>query len=516
MPGAPHFLLSIDASTTAVKAIVWDQEGNLVAEGREAIPLDRPHPAWHEQSAEAWWQAFIHAVQSVIRQVESTQLAALCIAHQRETFVLVDEAGNALRPAIVWMDERARPLLPALEARYGRQVFHQITGKPLSGNLLPGKLAWLRQHEPDVFQRIYKVLDVHSYLVFRLTGQYCTSAASADPMGLMDMPRQTWCEAVLAEVGLTPDHMPALVLPGEVIAGVIPSAAKACGLPPGLPVVAGLGDGQSGGMGAGVTQPGEAYLNLGTAVVSGTLSARYLTERAFRTHYAGIPGLFALETVILGGTYTHRWFVDFANDLAGHGETWNEARLEALAAEVPPGASGLLLVPYWNTVLNPYWDAAASGITLGWRGFHKPAHFYRAILEGIAFEQRLATEGIEAALGGSIQGYVAFGGGSHSTLWLQIIADITGKPIYRAHAPEATALGAGILAATAMGFYPDVPQAAQAMTRRLPQRYEPDEKRLAIYERLYQEVYRHVYPALQPLVQRLTELAESEGPQEEE
>jgi sugar (pentulose or hexulose) kinase len=503
----PDLVLGIDASTTAVKAIAWERDGKAVAEGRCAIPLDRPRPAWHEQPAGGWWEAFVHAVSEVARQVETSRLAALCIAHQRETFTIVDEQGDPLRPAIVWMDERARPLLPDLESRLGKERFHRLTGKPLSGNLLPGKLAWLRQHEAEVFQRIYKVLDVHAFLVQRLTGLYRTSFASADPMGLFDMPQMTWAADVLAAVGLTTQHMPEAYPPGAMIGEVSAQAAKVCGLPAGLPVVAGLGDGQSGGLGANITQAGESYLNLGTAVVSGTVSAAYLTDRAFRTHYAGARGSYSLETVILGGTYTNRWLVDFANQLDAAGG-WDEERLDSIAQEIPPGAGGLMLVPYWNTALNPYWDAGASGVTVGWRGLHGAGHFYRAALEGIAFEQRLATEGVEAALGERVARYIAFGGGARSKLWLQIIADVTGKPVHLAHAPEATALGAGILAATAAGFFADASEAAQAMTRRLPERFEPDEKRQALYDRLFREVYRHLFPALQPLLGCLTGLAE--------
>jgi sugar (pentulose or hexulose) kinase len=505
---SPDLVLGVDASTTAVKVIAFDRAGNPLAEGRAPLSLSQPHPAWHEQSAAEWWKAFCQACQAVMASIAPRRLAGVCIAHQRETFVLVDEAGKPLRPAIVWMDERARPLLPELEAQYGKEHFHTLTGKPLTGNLLPGKLAWLRQHEPEVYARIHKILDVQAYLVFQLTGLFRTSAGSADPMGLFDMPSGAWSEQVLAAVGLSSQHMPQAFLPGSLLGAVSTAAAVACGLPASLPVFAGTGDGQAGGLGAGLAHPGESYLNLGTAVVSGSLATSYLTSPAFRTHYAAIPGAFALETVILGGTYTNRWFAEnFASYLAQPGRATEEV-LDEIAGKVPPGALGLLLVPYWNTALNPYWDAGASGVVVGWRGVHQPAHMYRAILEGMAFEQRLATEGVEQATGQRVERYIAFGGGARSTLWCQIMADVTARRVVLAHAPEATALGAGILAAAAAGIYPDVIQAAQAMTRLQPEHYQPDPKRAAFYDRLYSEVYRHLFPALQPLLDRLTSLAD--------
>jgi len=331
---------------------------------------------------------------------------------------------------------------------------------------------------------------------------------SADPMGLFDMPSGAWSEEVLAAVGLSSQHMPQAFSPGSLLGAVSAAAEVACGLPASLPIFAGTGDGQAGGLGAGLSHPGESYLNLGTAVVSGSLSPAYLTSPAFRTHYAAIPGAFALETVILGGTYTNRWFAEnFASHLAQPGRATEEV-LDDLAGKVPPGALGLLLVPYWNTALNPYWDAGASGVVVGWRGVHQPAHMYRAILEGMAFEQRLATEGVEQATGQRVERYVAFGGGARSALWCQIMADVTARSVVLAHAPEATALGAGILAAASAGFYTDVIQAAQAMTRLQPERYQPDPRRAAYYDRLYTQAYRHLFPALQPLLDRLTYLAD--------
>jgi len=180
---------------------------------------------------------------------------------------------------------------------------------------------------------------------------------------------------------------------------------------------------------------------------------------------------------------------------------------EAIAC-IPPGAEGLMLVPYWNSAMNPYWDAAASGIVVGWRGVHTRAHLYRAILEGIAFEQRLHTEGVEAALGQPVESYVAMGGGAQSERWLQIIADVTGKPVYRAVVTDAAALGAGILAATGVGLFTDVRAAAKAMTRIAPEPFVPDAGRHAFYSQLYAEVYRALFPAVQPYLQRLTALAE--------
>ena len=500
-------VIGIDSSTTACKAIAWGRDGQVVAEGRASYPLQQPRPKWYEQDAEQWWDGACTALRELLAQINAAQVEALCITHQRESFVPVDSKGRPIRNAILWLDERSHAQVTFLKQTIGGDRLHRLTGKPPTTNPSLPKIVWLMQHEPEVVARTCKFLDAHAFLVHRLTGDFRTSLACADPMGLVDMQAHAWAADLMQELGLRVDQFPDLVRPGTVIGYVNYAAATATGLPSGLPVVAGAGDGQCAGLGANATGGGRASLNMGTAVVSGTFSAVYLADRAFRTLYAPIAGNYFLETVIQGGVFTVGWFVEkFAGDLRYPSSPLSpEERLEAAAATVPPGCLGLILVPYWSNALTPYWDPAASGITIGWTGAHGREHFYRAILEGIAFEQRLVGDAMMAATGQPFNEYVVLGGGSRSNLWCQILADVTGVPIARSATAEATCLGAGILAATAAGWYPDANQAADRMTG-TGERFVPQPETQAIYDRLYREVYQPLFPTLQPLAHRLAEL----------
>jgi sugar (pentulose or hexulose) kinase len=514
-------VIGIDSSTTACKAIAWDRAGQAVAEGRAAYPLLQPRPNWYEQDAEQWWRGACAALKALLDQIDAARVDALCITHQRESFVPVDRQGRPMRHAILWLDERSHAQVALLEQAIGRERFHQVTGKPLTTNPSLTKMVWLMQHEPDVVAATFQFLDAHAFLVHRLTGEFRTSLACADPMGLVDMRTHAWSTELLErlprEPGLRIEQLPELVSPGTVIGHVQRTAAAATGLPAGLPVVAGAGDGQCAGLGARATGGGRAALNLGTAVVSGVVSAGYLTDRAFRTLYAPIAGAYFLEAVIQGGVFTVSWFVDrFAADLRNsEGQKDRspspEEILETAAAQVPPGSLGLMLVPYWNHAMTPYWDTAAAGITVGWTGAHGRQHFYRAILEGIGFEQRLVGDAMMEATGRPFSEYVVMGGGSRSDLWCQIVADITGVPVARSATAEATCLGAGILAATAAGWYPDAVTAADSMTG-TGARFEPEPETQATYDRLYREVYRSLFPTLRPLIHRLTELTHDPRP----
>jgi xylulokinase len=292
-----------------------------------------------------------------------------------------------------------------------------------------------------------------------------------------------------------------------VIGELKEEVARELELPGGLPVVSGAGDGQAAGLGANITEPGRAYLNLGTAVVSGAYSENYSWGDEYRVLSGPIPGTYTLETLLAAGTYTVSWFVEkFAGikaDELGIGLSAEQV-LEAAAAQVRPGSGGLLAVPYWNNALTPYWDLAARGVMLGWTGAHGKEHAYRAILEGIAFEQRLMTEAAEAGLEKPVQHVLALGGGSRSPLWCQIVADVMQRPVSVTREIESTCLGAGMLAAAAVGMHEGIREAASAMSG-TGAHFEPDDKRATLYERLYTEVYREIYPALRPLFTALAD-----------
>jgi xylulokinase len=499
----PDLVLGIDCSTTASKAVAWDGHGQAVAEGRAPLELRSPHPGWGEQRAEAWWEATIAAVRAVTGQIAPDRIAALAVTHQRETFVPVDPAGRPLRDAILWLDERSRPQLAALDRRVGHDAIHRLTGRPPSMTQSLPKLLWLVEHEPALAAAAAKIVDVGAFLGHRLTGAWATSLASADPMGIVDMARGVWADGLIEQIGLRPDQFCRLVPPGSPLGTVTRAAAERTNLPLGTPVVAGAGDGQAACLGAGVTAPGRAYVNLGTAIAGGTAAPRYLTDRAFRTCCGAVPGTFVLESVLRGGTATVSWFMDhFADPRLGPGAF---DAYEAEARDLPPGASGLMLVPYWNQVMNPYWDPAASGIVVGWNGGHRRHHLYRAILEGIAFEHRLAVEGIAAASGEAIGEHVILGGGSRSGLWCQIVADVLGAPVARARSADATNLGAGVLAAFGAGWFRTVEDAATTMTGTTDS-FLPSPDAAGRYDQLYREVYRHLFPSLRPHLDRLTEL----------
>jgi sugar (pentulose or hexulose) kinase len=504
---ASPLVIGVDSSTTATKALAWDRNGRIAAQARAGLPTRNPRAGWYEQDAELWWGTLCDALREVVGQVSPERVQALCITNQRETVVPVGAGGEPLRPAILWLDGRCRRQLDLLNRKIGADTLARITGKPLSTVPSLAKLLWIAEEEPEIFRRAERFLEAHAFLVVRLTGRCRTSLACPDPIGLVDMERGRWAEGLLDRLGFRPEQFPDLCRPGEILGSLTPAAAALTGLPQGLPVVAGAGDGQCAGLGVNVTAPGPGYLIMGTGVISGVASPQYRTDPAFRTLYSPLPGTYYLETVIKAGVFTVAWFVEkFAAELD---KPWLPASVEDLleqgAAGVPPGSQGLLLVPYWLGSMNPYWDPDASGVMLGWSGAHGPEHFYRAILEGVGFEQRLALEALKDADVPAVGELRIVGGGSRSELWCRIMADITGIPVVRYGCPESSALGAAMLAAAAAGWYTDAARAASAMSD-AGERFDPHPLSRAVYDRLYSEVYKPLFPAVRPLADRLAAL----------
>jgi xylulokinase len=486
-------VIGVDASTTGAKAVVWSPDGTPLSQAKSTYPLSTPQPGWGEQNAEDWWAATSSAVRRAVQTVDTSRIAAISITHQRETFVCVDRENKPLRPAMLWLDSRA---ISEVE-EFGSDRVHEITGKPV--NLTPAwyKLLWLQKNEPETLERTARVTDVHGFIVNRLTGDWITSYGSADPLGIVDMKSFDYSDELLDLAQLTREKFPSLAAPGDIIGTVSDAVAEELGLPKNLPVVAGVGDGQSAQLGTGGVFPGTYYLNLGSGVVSGTISDKYAFDKAFRVLAAGVPGKYTFETFIGGGTFNLQWFIEkFAGvDTKALGlELTPEQVLETAAAQLKPGSEGLMALPYWTGALTPFWDHHARGALIGFTGRHGKSHVYRAMLEGIAFEQRFLTEGAESATNAKASEIIALGGGSRNKVWCQIIADVMQRPVKVVRESESTCLGAGMLAAAAVGIHKNIELAARSMSG-VSSVFEPESSNIGVYQELY-EAYRMIYPAL--------------------
>ncbi|WP_437928783.1 FGGY-family carbohydrate kinase [Sorangium sp. So ce291] len=498
-------VLGIDLSTTAAKAVAFDAQGRVQAAGRAALALARPAPERFEQDPRDWWVALCRAVAEVTAAVAPGRIAGLAIAHQRETFACLDSGGEPLRPAMLWLDGRARGQLGPLVGRIGADRLREVSGKAADfGPALP-KIAWLAEEEPEIHRRTALFCDVQAYLVQALTGRARTSWASADPLALFDIVAHRWSEELCGAVGIAPDRLPEALAPGAPLGAVSEAAAAATGLRAGTPVLAGGGDGQVAGLGVDALDPRRAYLNLGTAVVFGVWSPEPRQDPAWRTMVSASGRGYVLESSLRSGALLSDWFL---RRLLGVEplDRGAMAAIEAEAASLRPGSDGLLLLPYWEGAMNPHWDPDARGAILGLTEAHGRGHVYRALIEGVALEQALVLDLMRGGAGIEVAEFAAVGGVAASDLWCSVMADATGVVLQRSETVEAACLGAAMCAAAGAGLAGSIEAAAKAMRGTATATFHPDAERRRRYAELL-GIYRDMYPQLSGVMRRLSAFA---------
>ncbi len=491
-----NLVVGLDCSTTATKAIAFDLNGRMAAYGSEPIPLSSPRPNWYEQDPADWWRSAQKALRKISRQVDSRRIKALAVSNQRETFVALNGNGRPLRPAIVWLDERCKGEVKSFSRRIGKTRIHRITGKPADYAPVVYRLAWMKKKEPDLFNQIGMICDVQSYLLWKLTGLFNTSWASADPFGLFDLRSKRWSPVILEALRLNEHQFPETFCPGTVLGRVSEDASKKTGLSTSTVIIAGGGDGQAAGLGSNVLTSRRAYLNLGTAVVAGIYATEYKTSRAFRTMSSCSERGYYYESSLRAGTFAIDWLIRKVLKIDPVKRPGIYKELAREAHRVAIGSDGLFHVPYLCGVMNPYWDMDARGAFVGLSSSHDRGHIYRSVLEGIAFEQSIAVHSIEMVTGTRVTDLITIGGGATNSLWCHILADTTGKNVCIPETTEASALGAAIAAAVGAGFYTTFREAARTMTR-IKDVIRPDARN---HEKLQQLLIR--YKRLYPLISR--------------
>jgi sugar (pentulose or hexulose) kinase len=487
-------VIGLDSSTTTTKAIAWDRRGRSVAEGRAGVPMSNPKTGWFEQDVSDWTNSAAKALKQLSKKIDMARVGAIAISNQRESFAQFDSANKALRPGTLWLDERAHVEARELAQLIGAEELHRISGKPSDVTPCISRCLWLAKAMPGLWKKTAMTAEVHGVLVHFLTGHWHTSTASADPMGLIDMVRQDWSDELLAAARLNRPQLPKLFRPGEAVGEVTPAAAKLTGLKAGTAVVAGGGDGQCAGAGANTFVKGRAYLNLGTAVVSGSFGRPYVHNPVFRTMSAVAEEGYSYETAIRTGTFLVNWMVERLFNVNTKNNPGILAALEREAKASPLGSRGVMLVPYWLGCMTPYWNPKARGVIAGLSGNHTRGDVYRSILEGIALEQVMMTDSVAAATQ-AIDHFVVMGGGAQSDLWCQIVADAGGREVRRLETVEASSLGAAMAAAKGAEWFRSIPAASECMSGKPSRTFRPRAKENKAYRELM-AIYRDLWPTL--------------------
>jgi xylulokinase len=495
--GAATCVLGIDSSTTATKAVLVAPDGAVVSVGVSEYGYDTPHAGWSQQHPQLWWDATATAVRQALHtaEVDATSVAAVGLTGQMHGSVLLDAAGDVVRPALLWNDQRTASECDEIRRSVGPQRLVELTGNDALTGFTAPKLLWVRAHEPQAWARVRHVLLPKDFVRHRLTGDIATDVADASGTLLLDVPQRRWSTEVLAALGLDPGLLPDLYEGPDVTGTVSAAAAEVTGLRAGTPVVAGGGDQAATAVGVGAVTPQVGALSLGTSGVVFVPTAGPVVEPQGRVHAFchAVPDTWHVMGVMLSAAGSLRWYRDTLAPQVPF------ADLVSQAQAAPPGCDGLRFLPYLTGERTPHPDPDARGAFVGLTVRHTRAHLTRAVLEGVAFGLRDGLELMRAAGVALPHELRVSGGGSKSALWRQIVADTLQVPLVATATAEGAAYGAAVLATVAAGWHADV-RAASAALVTPGERTDPGD---ADYARAYASFDR-LYPALAPEFARLT------------
>ena len=489
------WFLGMDVGTGGTRAVLVNEQGQVVSSASEEhAPFRTPHPGWAEQDPEDWWRAALIAIKAAIAAAPEPRepIAGVGLTGQMHGAVMLDKAGQVLRPSLIWCDTRTQPQCDWLTKEIGYARLIELTCNPALPNFTLTKLLWVKEHEPEIFARTAHILCPKDYVRFRLTGTYAIDVQEASGTLLLDVTHRRWSAEVAAAAGIPLDWLPDVFESPQVCASISEEAAALTGLTHGIPVAAGAGDQGAGAVGMGILQPGSVSATIGTSGVVFAATAEPIKDPKGRLHTFchAVPGRWHVMGVTQSAGLSFRWLKETFFSGADYDA------LTAAAANIPPGSEGLEWAPYLLGERTPHLDPAIRAAFTGIGATHTAAHFTRAVLEGVAYSLQ-DTFSLFAALGIPVSGIRLGGGGARGPLWRQIQAGIYGQAVEILTAEEGGAFGAALMAGVGAGAWRDL-DAACAAGITVAQRIEPDPAWLAAYATGY-EHWRKLYPALATL-----------------
>lgn len=492
-----QFILAHDLGTSGAKSSLVSVDGRIVASQSQAYQTARPDARAREQDPTDWWTAIVSNTRRLLSDRGRTEIVAMGVSGHMLGLVLVESSGEPLLPAMIHSDTRATAEEAMLRSEVGDIEFHRITGNRLDARASLAKLLWVQKHRPQVYRRTHRALQSKDYIVGRLVGRYeTTDYSDASHGSFLDVARGDYAHDLLTRLSIDPSVFPALHAGTDVAGELSKDAAADLGLPEGVPVVVGAGDGSSASVGAGSVAPGASYCCLGTTAWIAVCGGDPIGDpRAFNIMSAGGPSCDWFATIQSAGAAL-AWSIDVLN-ISGHDQ------IDRLVRGIAPGSEGLLFLPYLDGERSPIWDPSARGVWFGLSSRHTTGHLIRSVLEGVGFALKSVFEVMRSHA--SIDELRLIGGGFRSQLWRRMIADILEVPLHTVRVPaeDATALGAALVAAVGIGVYPDLTATADCVPVNLTVSPGPE---CGAYEDSYRR-FLELYPAVKPQFTRIDDVS---------
>ncbi len=496
-----EYVIGVDLGTSGTKTVLFDTAGTVIASKTIEYPLYQPQNGWAEQDAADWWHAAAEGMRAVVEKsgVNKSDIKGIGISGQMHGLVMLDKAGNVLRRSIIWCDQRTGAECDEITSKVGKERLIEITANPALTGFTASKILWVRNHEPEIYEKCAHILLPKDYVRYMLTGEFATEVSDASGMQLLDVPKRKWSAEVLEKLGIDSALLAKVYESPEITGKVSARAAEMCGVKEGTAVVGGAGDNAAAAVGTGTVVDGRAFTTLGTSGVVFAHTSKLSIDPKGRVHTfcCAVPNAWHVMGVTQAAGLSLKWFRDnFCADemTAARGMGVDPYYLMDKQAErIPIGADRLLYLPYLMGERTPHLDPDCRGAFIGLSAMHTRQHLLRAVMEGVVYSQRDSVE-VLRAMGVKIGDMLACGGGGTSPLWRQMLSDVYGCPVKTVKSKEGPALGAAILAAVGTGVYKSVEEACNEVIK-LNEPQNPIAANSSEYEKFY-AVYRSLYGAL--------------------
>ena len=483
--------IGIDLGTSAVKLLLMDGEGAIQNIVSKEYPLEFPQPGWSQQNPEDWGKAVLEGIPELLAGFDARQVAGIGAGGQMHGLVVLDKEDRVIRPAILWNDGRTAKEVEYLNGEVGKEKLSALTANIAFAGFTAPKLLWMRENEPDLFEKIAKIMLPKDYINYILTGVHCTDYSDASGMLLLDVAHKSWSKEMLELCHITESQMPKLFESYEAVGTLKPEIAKQLGLPEGVKVCAGAGDNAAAAVGIGTVGEGACNISLGTSGTVFISSERFGVDPNNALHaFAHADGHYHLMGCMLSAASCNKWLMDDIFQTKDYAAEQKGITLEKL------GRNRVFFLPYLMGERSPINDTNARGTFIGMTMDTTRSDLTQAVLEGVAFAIRDSLE-VACSLGITIQRSKICGGGAKSPLWKTIMANVLNIQLEIPESEQGPGMGGAMLAMVAGGLSPTV-EAASSRLVHTAETVSPDPEIADRYEKRYQQ-FKKIYPALKGL-----------------
>ncbi len=505
------YLIGIDIGTSGTKTVLFDTLGNTVASSTYEYPLYQPQIGWAEQDPVDWWNATVGSIREVLKKsgVKPMEVKGLGLSGQMHGLVMLDKDGQVIRRSIIWCDQRTGKECEEITNIIGKKELIEITANPALTGFTASKILWVRNNEPENYEKCKKILLPKDYIRYMLTGEFATEVSDASGMQLLDVPKRDWSDVVLSKLKIDKALLGKVYESYEISGKVNKKAAEATGLPEGTPVAGGAGDQAAGAVGNGIVKKGLVSSTIGTSgVVFAHLDEVQIDAKGrVHTFCHAVPGAWHVMGVTQGAGLSLKWFRD--NFCMAEKETAKEMGIDPYelmtkeALRVPVGSNSVIYLPYLMGERTPHLDPLAKGVFFGLSAIHERKDLLRSVMEGVTFSLRDCIE-IIRGMNVPADQVRASGGGGRSELWRQMQADLFHCPVYTINSVEGGALGVAILAGVGTGVWKSVPEACDAVIK-VKSEQKPIAENVTKYDAYY-KVFTGLYTQLKGLYQEIAKI----------